>query len=235
MDDLKNKLDEKDQKLSNQSNELNYLTNKVIPKLKKENAELKGLKDELTAALEKTSRKYFDQLDINADLSNNIGKLGADAAVHKVRADKFESQVDSIKEELESKIDDLKAKLKESDVDAITKENNRLTNEIEDVKAKLADSRKENIELSEEIDKLRAEIIEFGNYKEEVEAQSKKEVDGYKEEISTLRTQLKVKESSYDKLSNESSKTISDLRKQVAKLEEINEKESSKGFFDRFK
>ena len=38
------KLAEKDKKLANQSSELNYLTNKVIPKLKKENSELKSLK-----------------------------------------------------------------------------------------------------------------------------------------------------------------------------------------------
>jgi uncharacterized coiled-coil DUF342 family protein len=110
-----------------------------------------------------------------------------------------------------------------------------LKNEINDLKAKLSDSRKENVDLSEEVDKLWSEIIEFGNYKEEVEAQCKKEIDGYKNEISELKTQLKVKESSFDKLSNDTGKTISDLRKQVAKLEEKLEKESNKGLFNRFK
>ena len=38
LNNLKDKLAEKDKKLSNQSNELNYLTNNIIPKLKKENA-----------------------------------------------------------------------------------------------------------------------------------------------------------------------------------------------------
>ena len=56
-----------------------------------------------------------------------------------------------------------------------------------------------------------------------------------KEEISSLTAKLKVKESSYDKLSNESGKTIADLKKQVAKLEEDLEKESNKGLFKRFK
>ena len=228
-------MDEKDKKLSNQSNELNYLTNKVIPKLKKENAELKKIKNELTSALEKTSRKYFDQLDINADLSNTIGKIGAESAVHKVRADKLESQLDSVKEDLESKISDLKEKLDNTDVDSIKKENSKLTGEINEFKDKLSDARKENISLSDEVDKLRAEIIELGNYKDEVDAQNKKEIDGYKEEISSLRTQLKVKESGYDKLSNESSKTIADLRKQVTKLEESLEKESNKGLLNRFR
>ncbi len=234
-DDLKNKLAEKDKKLSNQSNELNYLTNKVIPKLKKENAELKGVKKELTDALEKSTRKYFDQLDINADLSNNIGKLGAEGAVHKVRADKLESELNTIKDDYESQISELKDKLANTDIDAVKKENNKLTNELKDVKAKLSDARKENISLSDEVDKLRSEIIDLGNYKEEVDAQSKKEIEGYKNEISELKTQLKVKESSYDKLSNENGKTISDLRKQVAKLEEKLEKESNKGLFNRFK
>ena len=228
-------MDEKDKKLSNQSNELNYLTNKVIPKLKKENAELKRLKKELTDALEKTTRKYFDQLDINADLSNNIGKLGAEGAVHKVRADKLESEINDVKEEMGAKISELEERLKSTDVDSVKKDNDRLANEANDLKAKLSDARKENISLSEEVDKLRAEIIDLGNYKDEVDAQSKKEIDGYKQEISDLKTKLKVKESSYDKLSNENSKTISDLRKQVTKLEEKLEKESNKGLFNRFK
>jgi chromosome segregation ATPase len=234
-DGLKEKLAEKDKKLSNQSSELNYLTNKVIPKLKKENAELKSVKKELTDALEKSTRKYFDQLDINADLSNNIGKLGADAAVQKVRADKLENEVNSIKDDYEAKIADLNDKLANVNVDDIQKKNDNLTREVKDLKDKLSDARKENISLSDEVDKLRAEIIEFGNYKEEVEAQSKKEVDGFKSEISDLRTKLKVKESSYDKLSNDTNKTISDLRKQVTKLEEKLEKESNKGLFNRFK
>ena len=233
--DVKDKLAEKDKKLANQSSELNYLTNKVIPKLKKENAELKSVKRELTDALEKSTRKYFDQLDINADLSNQIGKLGAEGAVNKVRADKLESEIDDIKEDLNSKIAHYKEKLDSLDVDKINNENKELTAEVNELKDKLGESRKENIELSEEVDKLRAEIIEIGNYKEEVDNEYKHEINSYKEEISSLKTQLKVKESSYDKLSNDSSKTISDLRKQVSKLEADLEKESNKGLFNRFK
>ena len=233
--DIKDKLAEKDKKLANQSSELNYLTNKVIPKLKKENAELKSVKRELTDALEKSTRKYFDQLDINADLSNQIGKLGAEGAVNKVRADKLESEIDEIKEDLNSKIAHYKEKLDSLDVDKIKNENKELTTEVNELKDKLGESRKENIELSEEVDKLRAEIIEIGNYKEEVDNEYKLEINSYKEEISSLKTQLKVKESSYDKLSNDSSKTISDLRKQVSKLEADLEKESNKGLFNRFK
>ena len=234
-DKLSKKLAEKDKKLSNQSSELNYLTNKVIPKLKKENAELKGLKKELTNALEKSTRKYYNQLDINADLSDQIAKIGADGAVNKVRADKLESEINTIKDDYEAKIAQYKEKLDSVNTVDLENENKKLADEVKDLKDKLSESRKENIALSEDVDKLRAEIIEIGNYKEEVDTKFKKEISGYKEEISTLKTQLKVKESSYDKLSNESNKTISDLRKQVSKLEEQAEKSSKGGLFNRFK
>ena len=235
IDNLKEKLDEKDKRLSNQSNELNYLTNKVIPKLTKENSDLNKVKDELSDALESSTKKYFDQLDINADLSGKIGKIGADGAVNRVRADKLESQLDSIKGEYESKITDLKDKLARLNVDEIQKENSDLRSQINDLMSELEKSNKENTELSDEINKLRTELIEIGNYKDEVDKNYKKELTDYKEEVSSLKAQLKVKESSYDKLSNESKRTISDLNNQVAKLEEQLEKQSNRGLFDRFK
>ena len=222
-------------KMANQSKELNYLTNTIIPNLKKENAELNKLKKELTDALEKTTRKYFDQLDINADLSNKIGKLGAESAVNKVRADKLETEIDEIKEDLQSKIDEYKEKLATVNVKEFEKENKQLSVELDEVKRKLADARKENIEASDEVDKLRAELIEVGNYKDEVDKQYKKEIEGYKEEISSLSTQLKVKESSYDKLSNESKSTISKLNNEIKKLEEELENKSNKGLFNRLR
>ncbi len=95
--EFESQLKEKDQKLDNQSSELNYLTNEIIPNLKKENAELKKIKNELTEALEKTTRKYYDQLDINADLSEKLTKIGAEDAINKVRAEKLESEIDDIK------------------------------------------------------------------------------------------------------------------------------------------
>ncbi len=233
--DNSNKLKDLKTKMSNQSKELNYLTNTIIPNLKKENAELNRLKKELTDALEKTTRKYFDQLDINADLSNKIGKLGAESAVNKVRADKLEAEFDEIKQDFQSKIDEYKEKLAAVNVKEVEKENKQLSVELDEVKQKLADARKENIEASEEVDKLRAELIEVGNYKDEVDKQYKKEIEGYKEEISSLSTQLKVKESSYDKLSNESKSKISSLNNTVKRLEDELEKQSNKGLFNRLR
>ena len=235
---LKKELSMKNEKLSNQSNELNYLTNKVIPRLKKENSELKSVKIELTDALEKSTRKYFDQLDINEDLSNEIGKLGADGAVNKVRADKLEAELETIKSDYESKISDLKDELNSKDiheVDKLKEQNKTLKQRIEDLNNDIDSLKDENNGLNSEIAELRKDLIEIGNYKEEVDKQNKDAISKYKEEISSLKTQLKVKESSYDKLSNENNKTITDLRKQVKKLEEQLEKESNKGLFNRFK
>ena len=75
----------------------------------------------------------------------------------------------------------------------------------------------------------------MGDYKEEVDEQAKKSIDKLKDEIVTLKSELKIKQSNYDKLSNESQRTISDLRGQVDKLKEDNEKQSKGGLFNRFK
>ena len=64
--------------------------------------------------------------------------------------------------------------------------------------------------------------------------EDKKEITKYKEEFLLLQ-QLKLKESSYDKLSNDSKNTIADLNNQIKKLEDDLEKESNKGLFNRFK
>ena len=119
--EFESQLKEKDQKLDNQSSELNYLTNEIIPNLKKENAELKKIKNELTEALENTTRKYYDQLDINADLSEKLTKIGAEEAINKVRAEKLESEIDDIKKDAEAKVADFKAKLDDVDADKVDK------------------------------------------------------------------------------------------------------------------
>ncbi|MBQ6511744.1 MAG: acyltransferase [Methanobrevibacter sp.] len=235
---MKKEISEKSEKLSNQSSELNYLTNKVIPKLKKENSELKSVKIELTNALEKTTRKYFDQLDISEDLSDKIGKIGAESAVNKVRADKLESEIDTIKESFEAKINDLKKELESfdtSEADHLKEMNQKLRDDLKEVNDKLNKYQDENKKLNDEVIDLRNDLIEIGDYKDEVDKKNNHTIAKLKEENSSLTSQLKIKESSYDKLSNDSNKTISDLKKQIAKLEEALEKESNKGLFNRFK
>ncbi|MBE6505718.1 MAG: acyltransferase [Methanobrevibacter millerae] len=230
---------EKESKLKNQSNELNYLTNTIIPDLKKENSNLKSLKVELTNALDKTSRKYYDQLDINEDLSNRIGELGADNAVSKARSDRLESELQSIRDDYEEKIKSLEVEisnLEASDVDELEKINQNLRDDLKTSNDELDDTKKQNEELRAEVDDLRKKLIEMGDYKEEVDENAKKSIDKLKDEIVSLKSELKIKQSNYDKLSNESQKTIADLRNQIERLKNDSEKKSDKGgFFDRFK
>lgn len=236
---LKEELKDKESKLKNQSNELNYLTNTIIPDLKKENSELKSLKTELTNALDKTSRKYYGQLDINEDLSNRIGELGAESAVNKARTDRLQNELDTIKDEYEDKIKSLKSQLndlKASGVEDLEKTNQQLQNDVDSLNKELDDSKKLNDELRSEVDDLRKKLIEMGDYKEEVDQQSKKSIDKLKDEIVSLKSELKIKQSNYDKLSNDSQKTLTDLRNQIDKLKQDAEKQSNKGgFLGRFK
>ncbi|WP_400247129.1 acyltransferase [Methanobrevibacter smithii] len=234
--EFESQLKEKDQKLDNQSSELNYLTNEIIPNLKKENAELKKIKNELTEALEKTTRKYYDQLDINADLSEKLTKIGAEDAINKVRAEKLESEIDDIKKDAEAKVADFKAKLDDVDADKVDKikaENQDLHSQLTEKTSEL-DKLKELVpDFKSEIDDLRKQVIEMGNYKEEVDAKVKGEMNKLNEEIKSLTAELKGKQSSYDKLYNDSQKTIDDLKGQVSKLKKTLEKQANRGFLDR--
>ena len=227
--EFESQLKEKDQKLDNQSSELNYLTNEIIPNLKKENAELKKIKNELTGALENTTRKYYDQLDINADLSEKLTKIGAEDAINKVRAEKLESEIEDIKKDAEAKLDDVDA----DKVDKIKAENQDLHSKLTEKTSEL-DKLKDLVpDLKSEIDSLRKQVIEMGNYKDEVDAKVKSEMNKLNEEIKSLTAELKGKQSSYDKLHNDSQKTIDDLKGQVSKLKKTLEKQANRGFLDR--
>ena len=87
-------------KVKNQANELNHLTNEVIPVLKKENKELKKLKTELTEALDNSTKKYYDQLDINAELSETFTKNGAELALIKVKYQNLEKENKKLNDKL---------------------------------------------------------------------------------------------------------------------------------------
>lgn len=234
--DIETQMKEKNQKLDNQSSELNYLTNEIIPNLKKENAELKKIKKELSDALENSTRKYYEQLDINADLSEKLTKIGADDAINKVRAEKLESEIDDIKKDAEAKIAEFKSKLDEVSADKVEEikdENQNLHNQLTEKISELGKLKEQVPNLKAEIDNLRKQVIEMGNYKEEVDAKVKGELNKLNEEIKSLTAELKSKQSSYDKLHNDSQKTIDDLKGQVSKLKKALEKQANRGFLDR--
>lgn len=229
LDKVQNLIKEKDEKLSNQSQELHYLTNDIIPKLKKENSELKSLKIELTQALEKTTKKYYDQLDINADLSDKLTKTSADFAVSKVRMDKLESEVEEVKKEADSKVKEVASE----EIEALKAENEKLSEDLSE-KVKEVNSLNDKVPaLQKEIDNLRKDLIEVGNYKEQVNENVKAEINSYKNHIKALEEELRNKQSKYDELYTESQRTINGLNEQVQKLRKAIDDHSKRGFLGR--
>ena len=261
---LKEKLAKKDEKLKNQASELNHLTNEVIPDLKKENKELKALKIELTDALETSTKKYFDQLEINADLSESVAKKGAGLQLAKVRLDEIEKLV----VELEEKANEKEAEIaseeglsedEKSIIDELNKEINALNKEL-DAKDRVIDNKEKEIKRKQnqlkdknaEIDdlkenlipKLKAESAELNAKIKSNQAAYEAEKAGVggkiaklEAEIKDLNEKLDNKQRDYNKLStamNAKDKTINSLKNKNNQLSE-QLKEDSKGFFSKIR
>ena len=257
---LKERLAKKDDKLKNQASELNHLTNEVIPELKKQNKELKIVKKELTEALETSTKKYFDQLEINADLSESVAKKGAGLQLAKVRLDEIEKLVVELEEKANEKeveiaseeglsedeksiIDELNKEIKELNkeldakdrvIDNKEKEIKRKQNQLKDKNAEI-DDLKENL-----IPKLKAESAELNAKIKSNQAEYEAEKAGVggriaklEAEIKDLNEKLDNKQRDYNKLStalNAKDKTINSLKNKNNQLSE-QLKEDSKGFF----
>ena len=260
---LKNQLVEKDEKLKNQANELNHLTNEVIPELKKENKQLKALKIELTDALETSTKKYFDQLEINADLSESVAKKGAGLQLAKVRLEEIEklvveleakaneNEVDlndiedlseeekSIIDELNKEISDLKKELDAKDrvIDNKEKEIKRKQGQLKDKDSEINDL-KDNLipKLKAESAELNAKIKANAAAYEEEKAGVGGRIAKLEAEIKDLNGKLDNKKRDYDKLSttlNGKDKEINSLKNKYSQLSEQLKEESNKGFFNR--
>ncbi|MBO7444652.1 MAG: hypothetical protein J6T69_07540 [Methanobrevibacter sp.] len=262
---LKEKLAEKDEKLKNQASELNHLTNEIIPELKKENKQLKALKIELTDALETSTKKYFDQLEINADLSESVAKKGAGLQLAKVRLEEIEKLVveleakanekeaeiastedlseeeKSIVDKLNNKINKLNKELEAKDrvIDNKEKEIVRKQNQLKDKNSEIADL-KENL-----IPKLKAETAEINAKLKAKEAEHEAENAGIggtiaklEAEIKDLNEKLDNKQRDYNKLStamNAKDKTINSLKNKNQQLSEQLKGQDNKGFFSKIR
>lgn len=234
--ELESKLKACEEKMNNQADELNHLTNEVIVKLKKDNLELKNLKLELSDALEKSTKKYYSQLDINADLSDNLAKTGADLAVAKVRVDKLETEIKKIKEDAYIETAEIKEKLIESNPEAMEKlknENDKLKEDLKEKSLEIEKNEESTKKLKSEIDDLRKNLIEIGNYKEKVDSDTKNNIIRLKNHISTLEEKLLSRQSTYDKLYHDSQKTIKDLETENQKLKKALNKHTNRSFIER--
>ncbi|MDO5850431.1 MAG: hypothetical protein Q4P14_04380 [Methanobacteriaceae archaeon] len=209
IENLKVQLSEKDSKLKNQAAELNHLTNEIIPELKKENKKLKALKIELTDALETSTKKYFDQLEINADLSDSVAKKGAALQLSKVRIEEIEKLVAQIDEECKAEVEAAEAKVKnlENSIKEakgispdVLKEVDSLKNKVSDLEAKLKSKDKDLKDTSKNLANLRI-----------VHEKSDDIIKRLQSDVDKLNALIKEKD--------ESLKNSEGLRGQIAKLE----------------
>lgn len=209
IENLKVQLKDKEKKLKNQANELNHLTNEIIPELKKENKKLKTLKIELTEALENSTKKYFNQLEINADLSDSVAKKGAALQLSKVRIEEIEKLVEEIEKESVAEINAVEAKFNK--FKETLGEGNGLNpeklEEIENLKVKIAQL-EDKFKLKDK--ELSEKSKEFNNIKKDYD-KSEDIINRLKLDIDKLNNELKDK--------NDALKDTEGLRGQIAKLE----------------
>ena len=262
---LKAKLDEKDEKLKNQASELNHLTNEIIPELKKENKQLKALKAELTEALETSTKKYFNQLEINADLSESVAKKGAGLQLAKVRLEEIEKLVVELEEKANENEVDLEAiedlsEEEKSVIDKLNKEIDDLNKEL-DAKERVINNKEKEIvkkqnqlkDKNSEIDdlkenlipKLKAESAELNAQIKANNAAHEKEMSGVGGKIAKLEAEIKDlngkldnKKRDYDNLSTTlhgKDKQINSLKHKNQQLSEELKDQGSKGFFSKLR
>ena len=222
---LKQQLADKDAKLKNQASELNHLTNEVIPDLKKENKKLKALKVELSDALEASTKKYFDQLEINADLSESVAKKGAGLQLAKVRLDEIEKLVVELEAEKIEQQEKLEAiPNAETNEDEVTKIYQEKEDEISNLKDEIAKLEKDLKNKDKEIDK-KENVIQGKDSKikakdDEIKDLNDNVIPGLKTEIANLNNEVKkTKEDSQKELDGVGG-TIAKLEAKIKTLEE---------------
>ena len=217
IDTLKQQLADKDAKLKNQASELNHLTNEVIPDLKKENKQLKALKVELTDALETSTKKYFDQLEINADLSESVAKKGAGLQLAKVRLNEIEKLVVELETE-KQKEEEAKAAIpnEETDQDEVTKIYQEKEETIANLHSeidKLEDTVKEkDKEIDRKNNQLRDKDAKIKEKDAEINDLNENVIPGLKNEIASKNAEVKTAK-------EEAQKELDGVGGKIAKLE----------------
>lgn len=214
---LKQQLADKDSKLKNQANELNHLTNEIIPELKKENKKLKALKVELTDALEKSTKKYFDQLEINADLSESVAKKGAGLQLAKVRLNEIEKLVVELEtKNLEEEERKAAIPTEETDEDEVTKIYQEKEEEIANLHEEIVKLENDLKDKDKEIDRkegqIKAKESKIKDKDAEIKDLNDNVIPGLKTEIAGLKNEVKgAKE--------EAQKELDGVGGKIAKLE----------------
>lgn len=223
-------------KSKNQSDELNHLTNETIPKIKEENKELKKLKEELTDALDSSTKKYFDQLDVNADLSETFTKNGAELAVLKVKYENIQKDYDNLKNQLDSKNDNDNDSVEADKINDLNKENNKLNSEIKSLRNEINDLNEKCKNLRIENDSLLEKLNNYDSVESDLKETYSSKLSDLRKKVSSLEKNLSDKEKQNKSLNSE----IDTFKKQIKKLKKTNnnlnnslKEEQSKGFFSK--
>ena len=233
---LKQQLADKDAKLKNQANELNHLTNEVIPELKKDNKKLKALKVELTDALETSTKKYFDQLEINADLSESVAKKGAGLQLAKVRLNEIEKLVVELEaKNLEEQQKREAIPTEETDADEVTKIYQEKDGEIANLNEEIGKLENNLKEKDKEIDRkeklINSKDSKIKEKDDEIKDLNENVIPGLKSENAGLKAEVK-------KTKEDAQKELDGVGGKIAKLEaeikSLNEKlDNKKRDYDR--
>jgi len=231
---LQEQLKTKDKKLKNQAVELDHLTNVVVPDLKKENKKLRKVKRELTEALETSTKKYFDQLEINADLSESVTKKGAGLQLAKVRLEEIEKLVLKLEEEKElekaqaAPIDEEDLQVEgssEEDTEKIRKLANKvksLEKELSETESQLNNAKKD---LKNKTSDLKQKSSLLKEKEEEIEDLNDNVIPSLKLDNTDLRVKLK---NATEKIENSENGVRGEVVKLEAKVKDLESKLDSK-------
>ena len=241
LEENKNGAEEENQELEsqNQSENTNNQNDDIINTIREDNKKLNDIKRELTDALEKSTQKYYEQLDINADFSDKLAKNGAELAIAKVKVDNLENEIEKLKSDSDNQINKLNDKILQGspqELEKLKQDNNNLSNTLQERELELEKSKEAVTELQSEVDDLRKNLIDIGNYKEQVDKNSKDKVLRLENRVSELEATVREKQRNYDRMATDlenNDKIVKNLQAENEKLNTVIESHSKRGLIDR--
>ena len=241
LEENKNGAEEEKQELEsqNQSENTNNQTDDIVNTIKEDNKKLNDIKRELTDALEKSTQKYYEQLDINADFSDKLAKNGAELAIAKVKVVNLENEIEKLKSDSDNQINKLNDKILQGspqELEKLKQDNNNLSNNLQERELELGKSKEAVTELQSEVDDLRKNLIDIGNYKEQVDKNSKDKVLRLENRVSELEAAVREKQRNYDRIATDlenNDKIVKNLQAENEKLNTVIESHSKRGLIDR--
>ena len=195
----------KDEKINNLENEIAQLKNEYV-----DPAELQRLKDDLNSVSAQLSQKDKESSELNDEKNTFLEKINKLELAKEKETTELNTQVEKFQKEL----NDAKAALHDKD-EQINNLEKSLEHDLNSASIQLSEKEKENLELSEERDKLLEKINGMEQIIKENENQDNGVLQELKEELNNSR--IDVEESKNEVVEKE--KIIEQLRNDLEKLE----------------